>query len=244
MTKTYGHRGFKGSYPENSMLSFKKAIEAKVDGMEFDVHLTKDNHVVVIHDATLDRTTTGAGFIKDYTLEEIRSFSIGEKFTEFKHYNPSWNDEVVPTLQEVLALCLAHDLEVNIELKTYEIAYPKIEEAVVKIVEASGYKKDRVVYSSFHLPTLLRLKSLDNELNIAWLIDFLLPMPADYINSLELEALHLDKNVILANPEYFRPIADKIRAWTVNDPSEMKTLLELGMRSIITDYPENPILFE
>ena len=73
MTKIYGHRGAKGMYPENTLLSFKKAIDQGVDGLELDVHLTKDGEVVVIHDETLDRTTSGTGWIKDLTLAEIKT---------------------------------------------------------------------------------------------------------------------------------------------------------------------------
>ena len=237
-TKIYGHRGAKGNYPENSMLAFRKAIEIGVDGMEFDVHLTKDGELVVIHDATLDRTTTGTGFVKDYTLAEIQAFSIGEKYTEYQNYDERWNEERVPTLAEVLQLCLAHDLEINVELKTYEVAYPGIEEKLLNAVAESGYDPKKVVYSSFHLPTILRLQKLEPTVKVAWLLENFVPMPADYLATMNLEALHLDKNIILKAPEYWRPSADKIRVWTVNEKAEMQVLIELGVEAIITDYPE------
>lgn len=238
MTKIYGHRGSKGNYPENSMLAFKKAIKAGVDGMEFDIHMTKDGELVVIHDATLERTTTGTGYIKDHTLEEIRNFSIGAKFTEFKHYNCSWDCEIVPTLAEVLQLCKEHDLEVNVELKTYEVAYPGIEEATLQVVEEVGYNPEKVIYSSFHLPTILRIQKLDSSVKTAWLLEHFIPMPADYIETLEFEALHMDKKIVLANFEYWQSVADQLRIWTVNDEEEMRKLISLGVSAIITDYPE------
>ena len=86
MTKIFGHRGAKGTYPENTLLSFKKAIEIGVDGLELDVHVTKDGEVVVIHDETLDRTTSGSGWIKDLTLAEIRKVSAGSRFCHFNKY--------------------------------------------------------------------------------------------------------------------------------------------------------------
>ena len=238
MSKIYGHRGSKGNYPENSMLAFKKAIEAGVDGMEFDIHMTKDGELVVIHDTTLDRTTTGTGYIKDYTLAEIRTFSIGAKFTEFKHYEPSWDAEIVPTLAEVLELCKAHDLEVNIELKTHEVVYPAIEEAMLKIVHEVGYDVEKVIYSAFHLPTILRIQRLDKRAKIAWLLEQFIPMPSDYIETLGLEALHMDKDIVLAQPEYWRQIASKLRVWTVNEEVQMQKLIEMGVEAIVTDYPE------
>jgi len=238
MTQIYAHRGSKGNYPENSMLAFKKAIEAGVDGMEFDIHMTKDGELVVIHDATLDRTTTGSGYIKDYTLAEIKQLSIGAKFTEFKQYDASWDDERVPTLAEVLQLCKAHELEVNIELKTYEVAYPGIETAMLKVVHEMGYDPEKVVYSTFHLPTILRVKKLEPTAKIAWLLEHFIPMPTDYIKTLGLDALHLDKKVVFAHPDYWQPLANQLRIWTVNEEKEMKKLIEMGVAAIITDYPE------
>jgi len=238
MTKIYGHRGSKGNYPENSMLAFKKAIEAGVDGMELDIHMTKDGEIVVIHDTTLDRTTTGTGYIKDYTLAEIRNFSIGKKFTEFKHYEPSWDNEVVPTLTDALELCKEYDLEVNIELKSHEVVYPDIEAAMLKVVREVGYDTEKVIYSAFHLPTILRIKALDSETKIAWLLENFIPLPTDYIETFDLEALHMDKNIVLKMPEYWQQVADKLRVWTVNDEEQMKKLLEMGIEAIITDYPE------
>ncbi|MCL2560565.1 MAG: glycerophosphodiester phosphodiesterase [Turicibacter sp.] len=240
-TNVYAHRGSKGHYPENTMLAFKKAIEVGVDGIELDVHLTKDGEIVVIHDATLDRTTTGTGNIKDRTLAEIQAFSAGAKFGEFKQYDVSWDLEVVPSLAETLALLNVHDVMVNIELKTYEVDYPGIEEKVLKVVTEAGYDQEKIVYSSFHLPTLLRIQRLNEAAKIAWLVENFIPMPADYLNTLGLEALHMDKQIVLAHREYWRPMASNLRVWTVNEGSEMHALLELGVRAIITDYPESAL---
>ena len=238
MTKIFAHRGSKGDYPENSMLAFKKAIKTGVHGMEFDIHMTKDGELVVIHDATLDRTTTGSGFIKDYTLEDIKSFSIGAKFTEFKNYESNWDLEVIPTLKEVLHLCKKHDLEVNIELKTYQIIYPNIEAATLKVVEEVGYDSEKVIYSSFHLPTILRIKKLKPDAKIAWLIENFIPMHKDYLQTFDLESLHVDKKIIFANPEYWKIIADKLRIWTANEDEEINQLIDMEVEAIITDYPE------
>ena len=238
MTKIYAHRGSKGNYPENSMLAFKKATSAGVYGLEFDIHMTKDKELVVIHDATLDRTTTGTGYVKDYTLAEIQKFSIGAKFTEFKFYDSSWDDEVVPTLTDVLLLCKEHDLAVNVELKTYEVVYPGIEEATLRNVVAVGYNPEEVVYSSFHLPTIMRMGRLNKGVLVAWLVENFVPMPADYLETLGLEALHMDRKVVFANPTYWQQVADRLRVWTVNDEDEMRQLVDLGVAAIITDYPD------
>ena len=88
MTLNFGHRGFSGNYPENTLLAFSKAIEAGCDGIELDVHLTKDGEVVVIHDETVDRTTDGTGFVADYTLKELKSFDASFKFKGQYGINP------------------------------------------------------------------------------------------------------------------------------------------------------------
>lgn len=237
-TKIFAHRGSRGHYPENTMLAFKKAISVGVDGMELDIHRTKDNVLVVIHDATLNRTTTGSGYIKDHTLAQIRAVSAGAKFAEFKHYDSSWDQELVPTLAETLTLFKEHGLAVNIELKTYEVEYPGIEAEVLKVVAASGYDTGKIIYSSFHLPTILRIQQLDKSAKVAWLLENFVPMPADYLKTLNLEALHLDKKIVLANHDYWKPVANQLRVWTVNEETEMKTLIDLGVAAIITDYPE------
>lgn len=82
MVKNFAHRGFSGMYPENTMLAFEKAVQTEgCDGIEMDVHLTKDGEVVIIHDEKLDRTcVNGTGFVRDYTYEELKKFDVSFKF--------------------------------------------------------------------------------------------------------------------------------------------------------------------
>ncbi len=197
-TKIYGHRGAKGMYPENTLLSFKKAIEQGVDGLEIDVHLSKDGEVVVIHDETLERTTSGSGWIKDLTLAEIKQVSAGSPFSHFSGYEAEWDKEKVPTLKEMLELLAPYPVELNIELKTNEVEYEGIEEKVHKLVQEYG-KNREVIYSSFHLPTILRLKKVEPTVKIAWLLNEGISLPHDHMNIFDLEALHLNKSIILTN---------------------------------------------
>lgn len=112
-----GHRGMKAAYPENTLLSFKKAIELKVDMLEFDLNITKDKHIVIIHDNTLERTTNGTGYVHDYTLAEIQQLDAGRWFgAEFEGLK-------VPTLEEFCDLIAPYQnllLNVEIKEKTYE----------------------------------------------------------------------------------------------------------------------------
>lgn len=277
MTKIYGHRGAKGTYPENTLLSFAKAIEQGVEGLELDVYMTKDGEIVVIHDESLERTTDGNGSIKDMTLEEIKQFSAGpkSKFAHFPNYDEElWAAERVPTLMEVFELLKPYPTELNIELKTTLEKYEGIEEKVLSIVKAYGNQR-KVVYSSFHLPTILRVKRLSPEAKIAWLLSEKITLPKDQLQTLELEALHIAKSIVLPNKnialqlmhlmstlniseateikqlvdfiegsnsvDAFHNLYEQIRVWTVNEPEEIKQLLDLGVDTIITDYPERAL---
>lgn len=277
MTKIYGHRGAKGTYPENTLLSFAKAIEQGVEGLELDVHMTKDGEIVVIHDESLERTTDGNGSIKDMTLEEVKQFSAGpkSKFAHFPNYDEElWAAERVPTLMEVFELLKPYPTELNIELKTTLEKYEGIEEKVLSIVKAYGNQR-KVVYSSFHLPTILRVKKLSPEAKIAWLLNEKITLPKDQLQTLELDALHIAKSIVLPNKsialklmylistlnvseaneikqlvdfiestnavDAFHNLYEQIRVWTVNEPEEIKQLLDLGVDTIITDYPERAL---
>jgi len=221
-----------GNYPQNTMLSFKKAIEQGAQGIEIDVHLSKDGELVVIHDETLDRTTNGNGFVKDFTLDQLKKFDAGR-------------GEQIPTLLELYQLLSGTGIELNIELKTYLINYEDIEKKLLAVTEKYGEGR-KVVYSSFHLPSILRTKQLDSSADIAWLLGGMpfLPHPADYIETLGLEALHLSKDMILGTPEQYRGVYDRIRVWTVNDAEDMGKLAGMGVNAIITDFPDRAVKFK
>lgn len=107
-----GHRGIRASYPENTLLSMQMALNMKVDMIEFDLNLTKDKVVVVMHDNTVDRTTNGTGYIHDMTLEEIKNLDAGIKF------NKIYEGLKVPTLREFCDLIQPYkDLLLNVEIK-------------------------------------------------------------------------------------------------------------------------------
>lgn len=238
MTKIYGHRGAKGIYPENTCLSFMKAIEFGVDGIELDVHLTKDGEVVVIHDETLDRTTSGTGWIKDLTLAEIKKVSAGSRYAHLPDYDATWDKEKVPTLKEVLQLLAPYPVELNIELKTNMVAYHHIEEKVHNLVEQYG-KGRKVVYSSFHLPTILRMREINSKANIAWLLNEGISLPEDFMKTFHLEALHLNKHVVLPKPQVFRRIFRAIDRLHVDLPKEVKYYVKNRIHDSNTNLLEN-----
>ena len=228
------HRGFSSAAPENTMLAFMKAIEAKVDMIELDVHLTSDQERVVIHDETVDRTTSNTGWVKDFSLAKIKECGIR---------NPQNHllEEKIPTLAEVLTLIQRNQqIKLNIELKTDQIHYHGIEHLVVQEVNRFGLN-DRVIYSSFNHQTLKRIKQLNPKASIAVLFDShnLPDKPWEYSLRIEADAIH---------PHYTTVHRDwlevcyrhqiSVRPYTVNNIYTMRQLIQLEVNGIITDYPD------
>ncbi|MFP4199441.1 MAG: glycerophosphodiester phosphodiesterase [Halanaerobium sp.] len=226
-TKIIGHRGGAAGYPENTLASFKKAVELGADGVEFDVQLTKDGEVVVIHDELIDRTMSGSGLVKDHTLKELRQLSAGEFFS------PEFKEEKIPSLAEVLEV--VRDLEViNIELKNF-LPYPKLEEKVLKLVEQFDIT-DQVIISSFNHYSLQKVKKLEPEIKTGCLLMSKMINAADYAFKRGFEALHLhfltaDKKVI--DKAHFMGL--QLNVYTVNFPESVAELLEKEVDMIITD---------
>lgn len=155
--KIWAHRGCSQRYPENTLLAFEKASAIKdLTGIELDIQLTKDGEMVVIHDERVDRTTEGIGFVRDYTLSQIRKLHV------YADDNPA---QSVPTITEVLDLLesrLKSGLKLNIELKNGIWPYEGMEEKIVDMVHKRGVQ-DAVVYSTFYARSLEKLKELDPD---------------------------------------------------------------------------------
>lgn len=169
------HRGYSGKFDENTMLAFRKAIEYKADGIETDVQLSKDGIPVLIHDETLERTTNGFGFVKDYTLGELKMFKtksvpsvqalktygLGEYTIEEIKYFQNKDGEEIPTLRELLELAANSDLKVlNLELKNSVIEYEGLEEKVLNMVDEFNLR-DRVIISSFNHLSLVKIRKME-----------------------------------------------------------------------------------
>ncbi|MBG0764701.1 MAG: glycerophosphodiester phosphodiesterase, partial [Tissierellales bacterium] len=111
MTMIFGHRGLSSMYPENTMAAFKGAYDEGMDGIELDVHMTKDGEIVVIHDFFMDRTTDGIGYIKDLKFKDIKKHSAG------KWFNEKFSLEKVSSLQEIFEYFKDNNFKINVEIK-------------------------------------------------------------------------------------------------------------------------------
>lgn len=236
-TKIYGHRGAMGTYPENTLLAFTKAVEAGADGIELDVHLTKDKKVVVMHDTTLDRTTDSEGSIKESKIYELQHVGITPAYKGSEYYDATWEKERIPLLNECLTMYRDSNIDINIELKTNAEHYPNIEEEVYLIV-SSLHMTDQVILSSSNMETLETLKRLDENLRVAYLSKEVPENPQLFIEQHDLEALHLSKDAVLNHTYELRDVLDKVKVWVVNEEEEMRQFFEMGINTLMTDFPE------
>ena len=158
--KIWAHRGCSQRYPENTLLAFEKAAEIQgLTGIELDIQLTKDGQLVVIHDEKVDRTTEGIGWVRDYTLTELKKLHI---------YADVNSSQKIPTMEEVLDLVeprCKEGMKINIELKTSVYPYPGIEDKIVELIHRRGLQKS-IVYSSFYTLSLEKIRQLDSQAEI------------------------------------------------------------------------------
>ncbi|MCL2190300.1 MAG: glycerophosphodiester phosphodiesterase [Defluviitaleaceae bacterium] len=234
MTKIIAHRGASAYEPENSLAAFALAVKQKADGIELDVHLSKDGEVMVFHDFTLERMTNGTGRICDYTLEELKQFYlIGKEGAQ--------TQEKIPTLREVFELLAAHNrpLGVNIELKTLAAQYPEMPQKLADMT--AEFSMLKIIYSSFNHYSLMAIRKVQPSAKIGLLYEIPLVDPHLYARHVNATAIHPPWQILAALPQTVadcHAIGVKVNAWTVNDPAMMQHLFSLGVDTIITDVPD------
>ncbi|HLU85341.1 MAG TPA: glycerophosphodiester phosphodiesterase family protein [Vicingaceae bacterium] len=235
-----GHRGAAGLAPENTLASIQLALELGVDRIEIDVQQTKDNKIIVLHDRTLRRTTTGNGFVKKLTYDEILQFSAGFKFNKF------YSNEKVPTLEQVIDL-IDGKVELLIETKYSYMYYPNIERHLINIIKNKN-AKDWCKIISFNDRALFRINKLDSSIKLGKLFvgkHAHLPLSFDKgINIRPLKKYAFVDEVIVKHDYATRAIIDKVHdfgkelhVWTVNHEATIQKLIERGVDGIISDYP-------
>ena len=221
-----GHRGYSAKYPENTMEAFKQAYFKGFDGIETDVQMTKDGVLVLIHDEKINRTSTGKGYVKDYTFKQLREFNFHNQYQGFY---------MIPSLQELLTFIKGKDFIVNLEIKTDVIEYPDIERKVVKMVHEMGVEK-QVLYSSFHLASVLRLKELDPLSHVGYLMEVQYQKKRNELLENHITAFHprynyLNEKTVLDLKQNHIIIA----TWTVPSFREYQRLKRLGVDIIISN---------
>jgi glycerophosphoryl diester phosphodiesterase len=235
--RVIAHRGFSGSAPENTLSAFRKAIEIGADMFELDVLLSRDGKVVVIHDETLDRTTSGTGKVADYSLAELAELDAGTWFSS------DFRGESIPTLAEVLELAKEKIL-VNVEIKTEAVtnkARGGIVEKVLNLVRGSGME-DQVVISSFDPRALAQSRELDPSFHTASLFNRQLQKgmsPREVMDEVGSRGFSLSHEIINASiVEECHRLGRPVAVYTVNEVEKMKELIELGVDALFTDHPD------
>jgi glycerophosphoryl diester phosphodiesterase len=237
-TQVFAHRGYSAKAPENSMAAFQLAWDVKADGIELDVHLSKDGQVVVIHDETLERTTSGRGFVVEHTVQELKRYSNGSWFSL------KYAEETIPTLREVLEWLESTGMVINIELKNNRIAYRGLEEKVIAEIERVGLEK-RVILSSFNHESLKHLHAFRPHYSLAALYDFLLFKPWKYAKALGVSAVHPDyRSVTEKMVAKCRQAGIAVRPYTVDRGKDLKRMFALGVDAVFTNEPRRALMLQ
>ncbi|MGC4376469.1 glycerophosphodiester phosphodiesterase [Fictibacillus sp. Mic-4] len=232
MTKIFGHRGASKECPENTMISFQRAYEIGVHGIETDVQLSKDGIPVIIHDESVNRTTNGKGYIKNLTINEIKALDAGSWFSNV------FRNETIPTLEELLHWIYTKPLLLNIELKNNRFAYEGLEKKVYDLVCAYGMK-ERTIISSFNHYSLVRMREIDDMIDIAPLYSSGIYEPWHYAKSLGARSVHPKFRSLppyILEGFHFNQI--NVRPYTVNNKKWLMYFLDWKVDAIITDKPD------
>ncbi|GHV95482.1 glycerophosphoryl diester phosphodiesterase [Spirochaetia bacterium] len=233
------HRGFSGKYPENTKRAFMAAIqETPCHGFESDVHLSSDGEPVIIHDDVLDRTTNATGPVGKRSFRELRELDCGSwKGSEFA-------GEQIMHLDELLALVIEHNLFLNLEIKNNEVFYQGIEKTVINRIKACK-AEERVLLSSFNHPSMLICKEIEPKIKTGLLYGQPMIAADEYARSYGMDAIHPGINCLEYSPELVGKCHEKglqVNTWTVNTEENIRFCIQLGVDSIISNYPDKVAL--
>ncbi|TDC25032.1 glycerophosphodiester phosphodiesterase [Streptomyces sp. 8K308] len=215
--QTIGHRGLMGAEPENTLRSFRRADRMALDAIELDLHLSKDGELVVIHDATVDRTTDGTGQVRDLTLAELRGLDAGL-------------GERIPLFTEVLDAVAA---PIQAEIKDQAAA-----RALAEVIERRGLA-ERVTVISFHDAALRETRKLLPEVALGLVTGRSTPTAPERAAELGAELVSCEFAELSAEiVARCRAAGIGVISWTVNTPEELAGARELGLDGVVTDVPE------
>ena len=247
-TLAIAHQGGRGLWPENTLLAFGRALDLGVDVLEMDLRGTSDGHIIVHHDASVERTTEGAGFVRELTLDEIRKLDAGYRFaveTDGIASHPYRGQALaVPTLLEVLGRF--PESRLNLEMKEFD---PKLARALCATLRKNGFA-DRALVASFDHEPMAAFRDACPE--IATSATLREGLAFYQLDRLRLGSLFRSPAVAFQVPEYFgeihvirarfleaaRSFNVRVQVWTVNEDKDLARMLAMGVDGIVTDYPD------
>jgi glycerophosphoryl diester phosphodiesterase len=224
MTLNFAHRGFSARYPENTLLAFRQAWAAGCDGIELDVHLSKDGTPVVIHDEDTLRTTGVRGRVGEMSFSDLCRLDAGQ-------------GEPVPSLEAYLDWAARFPLCTNIELKNDRVCYAGLEEKVLELVRRRKLER-RIILSSFNHDSIIKCKALAPDISCGFLIEQAVEDPAAYLRRHGVEYFHPDHRLLdgpFGEAVFREGLA--LHVWTVDDRDGIDALLRRQVRGIITNDP-------
>lgn len=243
------HRGWRGCYPENTLLALEWAAHMAVDGLELDIHATADGELVVIHDETVDRTTNGSGRVQAYSLAELQKLDAGYWWTADggKTYPHRGCGVRIPTIEEVFKKF--PNLWINVDIKQ---SSPSIVKPFVELIR--DYKMEsRMCVGSFDNRTVAAFRRQMPDVVTAGSANEVRLMFV--LNKLHLSRLYRGKgrnfqipewenNIHLVTQSFVDACHQKntaVHVWTVNEIDDMKRLIDLGVDGLVTDYPDRAL---
>ncbi|MDG5786563.1 glycerophosphodiester phosphodiesterase family protein [Evansella sp. AB-P1] len=231
--KIVAHRGNKRYCPENTMASFCSAVAYPIDGIEFDLQFTKDNIPVVIHDEKIDRTTNGRGYVRSFTLHELRQFDAGVWF------HKRFIGEKIPTFEEVLIWSKGQNITLHVELKPQK---QKVMERFLDVCLAMIEKHNKVesvIISTFSQAYLAYIKSKNPKIKTALLAKTPPFNAIKYASKIGVDAIHIRHTYQASH--YYRRWMSKglvVRAYNVHRHKDALKCNRLNIDSIITNDPK------
>jgi len=212
-------------------------MEVGSDMIELDVHLSKDGQVVVIHDDTLKRTTSGMGKVADFSLQELKRLDAG------KWFGSRFFGETIPTLNEVLGLTRGK-IPIHIELKEGDLGRYTITDLVDRSldeVEKAGLL-DQVLFGSFSLPAVDRIREKHPRLPVALIYNKPWNVPQDATGGRPIPIISSSGKVLnQANASKARQQGMKVIVWTLDQEEQMEQFLNVGVDGIVTNHPDRLI---
>ncbi|MFA9190397.1 glycerophosphodiester phosphodiesterase family protein [Flavobacterium sp. FZUC8N2.13] len=219
-----GHRGARGYEPENTLVSFQKAMDLQVDGIELDVHLSLDGELMVIHDETIDRTTNSKGEVNTFTRAELQNLNIE-------------NNNKIPTLEEVFDL-VNRRCFINVELKSFDSA-EKTVTLIEKYIQDKNWEYSDFIVSSFDWKALQDVNLRNPKIPIGVLTEADLDEALAFAKIIKAKSIHPDFQLLSKeNTAQLQEKGFEVLPWTVNEPADIKKIQSFNVNGIITDFPD------
>ncbi|MGV6978615.1 glycerophosphodiester phosphodiesterase [Bacillus toyonensis] len=240
--KNIAHRGASAYAPEHTIAAYKLGQQLKGDYIEIDLQMTKDGHLLAMHDETVNRTTNGKGLVKEHTLEEMKQLNVGSFFNE-KYPNlakKEFENAKVPKLKEIIEM-FGHNANYYIETKSPD-EYPGMEEKLLEIIKYYQIS-DKVIIQSFSEESLQKIHSLHANIPLVQLLSY---QKSVQLNELEIEkyktyCIGLGMNYKYIDSAYVKKIKKhglEVHSFTVDNEKDMKKLLSWGVDGMFTNYPD------